>query len=203
MSPRLSAADRAIGLIPWVLAALLGGVALHLLAVLSLPALAPGAPFRKLALPLEPGARALLPRATAISGGSAFADPFAALALCRFDLARGPLRVRAAADGDRPTSISVRLADGTIIYSANDKQTPNGKFNVLIVTQAQADALDSAQDNAEQTGAGGGASDELRLVSPGARGFVLFRALALREGDYDAAAAARDGFACATEKPAP
>jgi uncharacterized membrane protein len=203
VSPRLSAADRAIGLIPWIIAALFGGIGLHLLAVLSLPALAPGAPFRKLALPLEPGERAFLPRAEAISGGSAFADPFAALALCRFDLARGPLRVRAAADGDRPTSISVRLADGTIIYSANDKQTPNGKFNVLVVTQAQADALDSAQDNSEQTGAGGGATDELRLVSPGARGFVLFRTLALREGDYEAAAAARGGFACATEKPAP
>jgi uncharacterized membrane protein len=202
MSPRLSAADRAIGLIPWVLAALFGAVAIHLLAVLSLPALAPSASFRKLALPLAPGEKALLPRAAAVSDGSAFADPFAALAVCRFDLARGPLRLRAAADGDHPASVSVRLADGTIIYSANDKQTPNGKFNVLVVTQTQADALDSAQENANQTGAGGG-DDELRLVSPGARGFVLFRTLGLREGDYEAAAAARSGFECSVEKPAP
>lgn len=202
MSPRLSAADRAIGLIPWVLAALLGAIALHLLAVLSLPALAPSAPFRKLALPLAPGERAFLPRAAANSGGSTFADPFAALAVCRFDLAQGPFRVRASTDGDRPASISVRLADGTIIYSANDKQTPNGKFNVLVVTQAQSDAMDSAQDNADETRAAG-EDDELRLVSPGARGFVLFRTLGLREGDYEAAAAARGGFACATEKTAP
>jgi uncharacterized membrane protein len=203
MSPRLSATDRAIGLIPWVVAALFGAVAIHLLAVLSLPALAPSASFRKLALPLAPGEKALLPRAAAVSGGSAFADPFAALALCRFDLAQGPLRVRAAADGDHPASVSVRLADGTIIYSANDKQTPNGKFNVLVVTQAQADALDSAQDNTDQTGASGGGDDELRLVSPSARGFVLFRTLGLREGDYEAAAAARGGFACSVEKQAP
>jgi uncharacterized membrane protein len=203
MSPRLSAADRAIGLIPWVLAALFGAVAVHLLAVLSLPALAPSASFRKLALPLTPGEKALLPRAAADSGGSSFADPFAALAVCRFDLAQGPLRLRAAADGDHPASVSVRLADGTIIYSANDRQTPNGKFNVLIVTQAQADALDSAQENADQTGAAGGGDDELRLVSPGARGFVLFRTLGMREGDYEAAASARGGFACSVEKPAP
>jgi uncharacterized membrane protein len=201
MSPRLSPADRAIGLIPWVLATLFGAVAIHLLAVLSLPALAPGASFRKLALPLAPGEKELLPRAAAASGVSAFADPFAALAVCRFDLARGPLRLRAAADGDHPTSVSVRLADGTIIYSANDKQTPNGKFNVLVLTQAQSDALDSEQDNADPTGSG--ASDELRLVSPGARGFVLFRTLGLREGDYEAAAAARGGFECSIEKQAP
>jgi uncharacterized membrane protein len=202
MSPRLSPADRAFGLIPWVLAALFGAVAIHLLAVLSLPALAPGASFRKLALPLAPGERALLPRAATASGGSAFADPFAALALCRFDLAQGPLRVRAASDGDHPASVSVRLADGTIIYSANDKQTPSGKFNVLVLTQAQSDALETEQDNADQAGAGG-ASDELRLVSPGARGFVLFRTLGLREGDYEAAAAARGGFECSVEKSAP
>jgi len=44
---------------------------------------------------------------------------------------------------------------------------------------------------------------ELRLVSPGARGFVVFRVLASREGDYDAAAAARNGLSCALEKPEP
>ena len=67
---------------------------------------------------------------------------------------------------------------------------PHGRFNVLVVTQAQADAQDAAQDDADQAGAGA-ADDELRLVSPSARGFVVFRALASREGDYDAAAAAR------------
>jgi uncharacterized membrane protein len=201
--PRLSVFDRAVGAIPWVLGALCGAVAIHLLAVLAMPALAPGAAFRKLALHLPVGEKTLLPRPTAATRETAFADPFAALAVCRFDLAKGPLRLRALADGDHPVSVSVRLADGTIIYSANDRQTPHGRFNVLIVTQAQADAQDSAQDNADQKGADAAADDELRLVSPGARGFVVFRALSLREGDYDAAAATRDSFDCSVEKTTP
>jgi len=202
MSPRLSPLDRAIGAIPWLLAALLGAIALHLLAVLALPALSPNGAFRKLALHLPAGEKDLLARATTGADGPTFSDPFAALAVCRFDLSQGPLRLRAAADGDHPVSISVRLTDGTIVYSANDRQTPHGRFNVLVVTQAQADAQDAAQDNPDQAGAGA-ADDELRLVSPRPRGFVVFRALALREGDYDAAAATRDGFQCSVEKPAP
>lgn len=201
MNSRLSPFDRAVGAIPWVLGILFGAVAIHLLAVLAMPALAPGASFRKLALPLPPGQKEFVPRATATGNGSSFADPFAALAMCRFDLVRGPLRLRASGDGVHPVSVSVRLADGTIIYSANDRQTPHGRFNVLVVTQAQADAQDAAPDNSEANG--GGADDELRLVAPGARGFVLFRALGLREGDYEAAAAARDAFDCSVEKPGP
>lgn len=198
MSLRLSAKDRVLGLVPWILSALFGAVALHLLAVLAMPALAPDAAFRKLALHLPLGEKALLARPAAQSAGPAFSDPFAALAVCRFDLAQGPLRLRAEADGDHPLSVSVRLADGTVIYSANDLQTPAGRFRLRIVTQAQADAQDAAADNGDQTAT----DDELRLISPGARGFVVFRILALREGDYNAAAAARDGFDCTVEQPA-
>ncbi|WP_374547637.1 hypothetical protein [Rhodoblastus sp.] len=209
MSPRLSRLDRAIGVVPWILGALLGAVALHLLAVLAMPALAPNSAFRALALPLQPGEKELVARAAAESGGPRFADPFAALAICRFDLARGPLRLRARADGDHPTSVSVRLSDGAVIYSTNDRQTPHGRFNIRIVTQAQADAEDAAPDtgaaadNPDQASADKDADDLLRLVSPGARGFAVYRVLGLREGDYEAAAAARGAFECAVEKPAP
>lgn len=215
MSPRLSPLDRAIGVVPWILGALLGAVALHLLAVLAMPALSPNSSFRSLALPLPLGEKELVARAAAESGGPRFADPFAALAICRFDLARGPLRLRASADGDHPTSVSVRLSDGAVIYSTNDRQTPHGRFNIRIVTQAQADAEDAApdtgaaqdngatKDNPDQASADKDADDLLRLVSPGARGFAVYRVLGLREGDYEAAAAARGAFECAVEKPAP
>jgi uncharacterized membrane protein len=196
---RLSRGDRAIGFIPWALGALFGAAALHLLAVLALPALSPNASYRTLAIGLPLGDKAALPRAAAGVQGPPFADPFAALAVCRFDLNEGPLRLRAAADGDHPFSVSVRLADGTIIYSGNDRQTPHGRFNVLIVTQAQADAQDSAEDSSDsQT-----TDDVLRLVSPGRKGFALFRAMSLREGDYEDAAAARTGVTCNIEKSAP
>ena len=131
---------RALRVIPWLLGLLFGAVALHLITILTLPALAPDSAYRKLALPRPPGEKHLLARAEPENSIPAFADPFAAVALCRFDLKQGPLRLRASADGDRPLSVSVRLADGTVIYSAGDRQTPGGRFNILVVTQAQADA---------------------------------------------------------------
>jgi uncharacterized membrane protein len=201
---------RTIRLFPWLLGALLGGVALHLLILLALPGLAPGSAYRRLALRTPVGQVAILPRATPGTGPS-FSDPFAALALCRFDLSQGPLRLRAHADGGHPFSVSVRLADGTVLFSANDRQTPGGRFHILIVTQAQADALADPQDfpgdNAEQdenaaSKAGVSGEDELRLISPAKTGFALFRALSLRESDYDAAAATLSTVECALEKPA-
>ncbi|MGO9391551.1 hypothetical protein [Rhodoblastus sp.] len=193
--------DRAIGLIPWLIAGLFGGVAIHLILLLALPRLAPGSTYRKVALEAPLGQVELLPPAAPETPGPAFSDPFATLALCRFDLTQGPLRLRARADGDHPFAVSVRLADGTIIFSANDRQAPKGRFDILILTQAQADEQDLQRDNDETSEAA--PQDQLRLISPGKNGFALVRALSLREGDYDSAAAMRSAIECSVEKPAP
>lgn len=207
--------DRAIRAAPWVLGALFGAAAIHLLTILALPTLWPGAPYRVLAAGLPLGETAILPRPGSDSRAVAFSDPFAAVALCRFDLSAGVTRIRAQADGAHSMSISVRLADGTIIYSGNDRDTPSGRFNIRLVTQKQADAEDAARSpdngsgdetgqNAEQASSPqGAATDELRLASPSLRGFVAFRVLALREEDYDAASAALASARCAVEKPSP
>lgn len=191
--------DRAVSLVPWALAVLFGAVALHLLVVLALPALAPGSAYRRLAADLPLGEVRLLPRATPEHPDPAFSDPFAFVAVCRFDLSQGPLRLRATADGDHPLSVSVRLADGAVIYSGSDAQAPGGRFNILIVTHAQADAIDAAQDDQDEDAPP--VSDELRLVSPRRKGFAMFRLLALREGEAESVAAQRAGFQCSVEKP--
>jgi uncharacterized membrane protein len=199
--------DRALGVVPWALGILFGATAVHLITVLTLPNFAPGSVYRQFARPLAPAEKALLPRAAPADSAPAFPDPFAALALCRFDLAQGPMRLRAEADSDHPTSVSVRLSDGSIIYSAGDRQTPNGRFNILIVTRAQADAQDAAKEKADEDESGDAASkpgdEELRLISPGKKGFAVFRVLGQRDGDYEAAAARRETVQCALEKPAP
>ena len=198
--------SRVFAFIPWLLGLLLGAVAVHLVLILTLPALAPGSAYRQFARPLPLGEKFVLARAEPATSRPTFADPFAAIALCRFDLKQGPLRLRASADGDRPLSVSVRLADGTVIYSAGDRHTPGGRFNIVIVTQAQADAQDAARERAEQDATGeanepsGPADDELRLISPGKTGFAVFRVLALRESDYEKAAARLDAVACSMEK---
>jgi uncharacterized membrane protein len=207
--------DRAICTVPWILGALFGAVAIHLLAILALPTLWPGAPYRVLAARLPLGQVAILPRPEPNSGEPSFSDPYAAVALCRFDLSAGAMRIRAQADGVHPFSVSLRLTDGTIIYSGNDRDTPSGRFNLRIVTQKQADAEDASQTSQNQSGSDAGteagqtpdesasATDALRLVSPNLRGFVVFRVLASREDDYGAAGSALTTAKCAVEKAAP
>jgi uncharacterized membrane protein len=192
--------DRGVAALPWLIGVLFGAVALHLITILTLPALAPNSAYRIFARPLPFGEKLTLPRAEPSSWRPTFADPFAAIALCRFDLHEGPLRIRASADGDRPLSVSVRLADGTVIYSAGDRQTPGGRFNIAIMTQAQADARDAARERREDPQEGDKSSeDELRLISPGKTGFAAFRVLALRDSDYEAANARLDSVQCTME----
>jgi uncharacterized membrane protein len=210
-SPRISVGDRALGSLPWALGALFGAVAIHLLAVLAMPALSPNASYRTLAMRLPLGDKEALPRPAAGNDAMLFADPFAALTICRYDLTQSPLRLRALADGDHPFSVSVRLADGAVVYSGNDRQTPHRRFNILLVTQAQADALDASSENSDDGGASDNtnnppnnpADDVLRLISPAAKGFAVFRALSLREGDYEEAAAARTNIQCTVETARP
>ena len=197
---RVSWSDRVLGYIPWALGAVFGAIAIHLLAVLAMPALSPNASYRTLAMHLALGQKEALPRPAATGDDKMlFADPFAALAICRYDLTQGPLRLLASTDGDRPFSVSVRLADGAIIYSGNDRQTPHGRFDILIVTQAQADERDATSKIGEEEAA----NDQLRLISPSAKGFAVFRALSLREGDFEEAAATQAGIECTVQKPEP
>ena len=173
---------------------------MHLATLLATPGLAPNSAYRRLAEDLPLGEVRLLPRAAPENPGPPFSDPFAFLAACRFDLSEGPLRLRAQADGDHPLSVSVRLANGAIIWSGSDTQTPHGQFNIVIVTRAQADAIDEAREDLDDAERAAAEAAELRLVAPAAKGFALFRLLALREGEAEAIGAQRAGFECKGEK---
>jgi len=237
MNWRRQRLDRALAIAPWILGGIFGAIALHLIAILALPTLAPSSFYNRMAARLPLGEVALPPNpahsaeagatSAAESGAYPFADPFATLALCRFDLRDGPLRVRAASDGERLFAVSVRLADGTPFYSVTERQSPKGQFNILLVTQAQADDLDEANQDepgqpleattqkkndaadderqdasepAEPAASRAEPADELRLIVPKPRGFVLFRVLSLRESDYAETAARRSTISCTPEK---
>ena len=81
--------DRGLAALPWLIGVLFGGVALHLVAILALPALAPNSAYRIFVRPLPLGEKRTLSRAEPSMPRPAFADPFAAIALCRFDLREG------------------------------------------------------------------------------------------------------------------
>jgi uncharacterized membrane protein len=193
--------DRLVALVPWGLGLVFGVIAVHLVTLLATPTMAPNSAYRRLAESLPLGEVRMFPRATPDNPGPPFSDPFAFLAACRFDLNEGPLRLRAQADGDHPLSVSVRLANGAIIYSGADTQTPHGRFNILIVTRAQADAIDESREDLDEAERASAEAAELRLVAPSPKGFALFRLLALRQGEAEAMGAQRAGFECKEEKP--
>jgi uncharacterized membrane protein len=202
MSQTTRRSDPLVAALPWVLAALFGGIALHLIVLLALPVATPQSAYRRLTGALAPGVVHFSPRpAPGAEDEPAFADPFAALAACRFDLSQGPLRLRATGDGEHFLSVSVRLADGAVIYSGNDSHAPRGRFNILVLTRIQADALDEAAEDAEDQGAAG-AEDELRLIAPAKKGFAVIRALGLRDGDIAAAEKIAASAECRIEKTA-
>lgn len=160
---------RVLGALPWVIAGLLLGVAVHILSVFALPQLAPDDARARLA---EVTA---VNRLTTLSGGGSvvlpLADPAFETAVCRFDLAAGPLHVRAPVT-PHYTAIALYTATGLAFGAINDRAATRRTLDLFVVTQAQRREL--ATDEEETS------ADNLILVSPTTEGFVLIRALAVQ-----------------------
>jgi uncharacterized membrane protein len=174
MMPRI-----AMGALPFLLGAALLAVLVHVLTILIMPAVA-----------ARTGAQLLLARASgpgvqlippAVPGDSAtpFADPAMALAVCTFDLAEGPHRVRAQT-GDHFTSLVVVGAAGEVLHGLTDKAAVRRSLDVLIGTDQQIRAAE-AQDGEDRI------TQEVRLRIGAQRGLVVLRSLAPRAAEAPAA----------------
>lgn len=160
---------RLLGVLPWVVAGLLLGVAVHILSVFALPRLAPDDARSRLAGVTE------VNRLTTLSGRGAvvlpLADPAFETAVCRFDLSAGPLHVRAPVT-PHYTAIALYTATGIAFGAINDRAATRRTLDLFVVTQAQRRELSTDEDET--------AADNLILVSPTTEGFVLIRALAVQ-----------------------
>lgn len=172
-------------------AGLLLGAIVHLGSVLALPRLAPQTADSRLAALAPRHEVVVLPRAADGQQAVPFRDPAAALAICRFDLSSGPVRVRAM-PGDDFMAIAFHTPTGGVFYALTDRSAAKGALEALIVTAGQLDAL-QAQDPEDEP------VRELRLVSPRSTGFVTFRTLALQPGLLPDAEALLKTARCAPE----
>jgi uncharacterized membrane protein len=152
---------------------MLAGI-VHLGSVLAIPRLTkPNADDRLAALvPLH--AMTLMPRAEPGNAGLPYGDPSAAVAVCRFDLAEGPVRVEATPGGGF-MSFAFYTPTGGVFYALTDRSATRGRLEVVLVTQAQLEELQANDPEDEPV-------SELRLVAPGRTGFVTVRTLALEPG---------------------
>jgi uncharacterized membrane protein len=175
-----------------VLAGLLLGGIVHLGSVLALPSLATRNADTRLAVLADRHQVSLVPAGSAAAQAIPFQDPAAALAICRFDLSAGPVRVKAT-PGDAFMSIAFHTPTGGVFYALTDRSATKGSMEALIVTQAQLDALQANDPEDEPV-------RELRLVSPRRTGFVTYRSLALEPGLREEAEALLGTARCSPER---
>jgi uncharacterized membrane protein len=162
--------------LPFVLAAGLLAVFVHIVSILIMPAVA-----------ARTGAQLLQARAGGAGGPQVippgwggelptpFADPAVAVAVCAFDLSEAPFRVRAVA-GDGFTSLVVVSLSGDVVHGLSDKAAVRRSLDVLVGTDPQIRAAEALEVEDRQT-------QDVRLRVPMTRGMVVVRALAPRAAD--------------------
>ena len=116
------------------------------------------------------------------------ADPFTAIGVCGFDLADGPLRVRARS-GQLPLALSVHVRGGGVFYAVTDKAAQRGIIEFVVLNQPQFNERVARDDDGESI-------RELRIVSPAPQGIVVARVLIKQPSDRQTAEALARGMAC-------
>jgi len=174
-------------------AALLGAL-VHFALVLAIPLVAQHDAYNRLAPLGPPGETIALPRAGPTVRLAPWGDPAVASAVCLFDLSSGPIRVRAPLARAGFASLSFHTRRGSVFYVLTDSAATHGAMDALVVTPEQLRAL-VAQDDEDNP------SEDLRIVSPTLRGFVLARVFSELPSLYPEAEAQAKTVSCAAESP--
>lgn len=120
-----------------------------------------------------------------------FADPFTAIAVCRYDLSSGPLRVRTSLS---QTFLTVVFAEDRrgIFSSVSDRAATSGALDVVLALQPQLDRIAALDDKSE-------AVEEIRIVAERPRGIAIIKVIVDRPSGREAAEAVLRGAMCQQE----
>ena len=174
----------------WLLAGVLLGGVVHLVAVLALPATATQDAYSRL-LPLTKiNTVAEMPEPTPENEIMPFLDPAITTAICRYDLSSGPIKLSLPVS-PAYTSVSFYTRRGVAYYAINDRAAGRRKIELQLMTAEQ--RADLPEDE-EVT-----AADRLIVESPGTEGLILMKALAAEPGLLPAARAVLAGATCQPE----
>ena len=181
------------GYFPWLAGMFIIAGIVHIVSVLALPSLAAKDAFARLAAIAPAGKLVLLPDAAPGREIVPFNDAQTAIAVCRYDLAAGPLRLKATIAGDSLLSFAFHQKQGLVFYSMTDRAAVRGRIDIVVATPAQIEALEAADNTDEPV-------QDLRLATSPAEGYVLLRALAERPGDMARARAQLQGVVCGPDR---
>ncbi len=179
--------------VAWTLAVVvvLAGL-VHLTSTLAIPAVAERDAYARVEALGRPFVTVALPPASPGSKAIPFADPAVAGAVCLYDLGGGPVRARAPLGRAGFASLSFHSRRGIVFYALTDRAANKGRMEALIVTPEQLRML-KARDDEDNP------SDDLRIVSPSAKGFVMARALSESADLVASAQAQAAAMTCASE----
>lgn len=158
----------------------------HLTSVLAMPVLATNNAFARLSRIAPMNGMTLLPDPTPQGMTLPLTDPAFVSAVCLYDLAEHPLKVRVPATADY-TSVSFYTARGVAFYALND-QAAGQVIELDLLSPAQRAAL---PEDEEIT-----AADRLIVDSPALRGIVLIRAFARYPDTRDAVRRQLEAASC-------
>jgi len=176
-----------IRLLLWILGGTLLGGIVHLGTVLVLPNLATQDAYSRLA-PIAPvNAVAPLPPPTAEAAAIPFLDPAFAMAVCRYDLTDGPIKLRVPVS-PAYTSVSFYTRSEVAYYAINDRAAGRRVIELDLMTNEQRGDLPGDEEVT--------AADRLIVESPTVTGLILIKALAPEAGLLSAARNALAGARC-------
>ena len=175
--------------LPFIAGALVVAGLIHIATIFLLPRLASKDAFARISALAPVHKIVLLPEAA----GGPFDDPALAQGVCRFDLAQGPLRLRANLAPDHLMLFSFHARDGRIFYSMTDRSATRGKLDLLLLTREQLDAVEANDPEDELP-------QDLRILAPTLEGFLLLRSLAEFPGEMSQSKARIEAVACGLDR---
>lgn len=172
---------------------LLGGV-VHLVSVLALPRVATLDAYSRLAPLTKVNAVTAIAPASPKGAPMPFMDPAFALAVCRYDLSDGPIKLTVPVS-QAYTSVSFYTRSEVAYYAINDRSAGRKVIELDLMTDAQRAELPEEEDVT--------AADRLIISSPTLTGLIVLKALAPEPGLMGQAEASLAASRCGVQTEAP
>ena len=177
-----------------ILAGVVLGLVVHLVSVLALPRIATQDAYSRLTPMTKLNGVTQLPLADPQTSPMPFMDPAFALAICRYDLAGGPIKLTVPVS-QAYTSVSFYTRNEIAYYAINDRSAGKKVIELDLMTEAQHNAL---PEDEEVT-----AADRLIIDSPSTTGLIVMKALAAEPGLMPQAQATLQAASCGPQTDAP
>lgn len=171
----------------WTLSGLVLGGLVHIATILALPRTASRDAYARLASLAPINGFTVLPGPSPGESVLPFMDPAFAVAVCRYDLANGPVKLTVPVNQSY-TSVTFYTRHDIAYYAINDRAAGRRSIELDLMTTKQREAL---PDDEEVT-----AADRLIVESPSLTGLIVARALSPEPSLMPAATAALQVAQC-------